>query len=177
MDSETRSSVKPKRFPQHSDVGRQQHAYGYTSPSVPSSAAPGPGPSIAQLVAAVYCAVPIEVRVKMLEYLLRPLSMLSLVAVAQGAFAKIRFRHADSKLKVRADDTVRIPRADVVSLVDHVLQVDERVVRGLAPLLQSMPAVRELDAAVALVAQLGAPAHLGAGQAATAQAIDQPVWH
>lgn len=49
-------------------------------------------PSIPQLVGAAYGAAPPEVRARMLEHLMRPLGVLSLAAVARGAFAKIRFR-------------------------------------------------------------------------------------
>ena len=107
--------------------------------------------SIPQLVGAVFVAAPIETRVKMLEHLLRPLGVLSLAAVAGGAFAKIRFRSGGPNFEIRADDAVSVRLADVVSLVEHVQQVDERVVDGLATLLQAWPQVRETDTAAALI--------------------------
>ena len=106
--------------------------------------------SIPQLVGAVYCAAPPDVRARMLEHLMRPLGVLSLAAVARGAFAKIRFRSGWPDLKIRADDLVAVKMADVTSLVEHVQQVDERVVVGLAELLQAWPRLCEHDAASTL---------------------------
>lgn len=42
----------------------------------------------------------------MLAILLRPLGLLSLAAVSNGAFANIRFRNSWHELKVRADDAL-----------------------------------------------------------------------
>lgn len=108
-------------------------------------------PSIPQLVGAVYCAAPPGVRVKILEHLIRPLGVLSLAAVAQGVFARIRFRSGWPDLKIRADDVVGVQMADVISLVEHVLQVDERVVAELDGQLQAWPSLREHEAAATLI--------------------------
>ena len=108
-------------------------------------------PSIPQLVGAVFDAASSELRVKMLEHLLRPLGVLSLAAVANGVFAKIRFRSGWPDMKIRADDVVGVKMADVIGLVDHVLQVDERVVFGLTTLLHAWPGLREFDAAAQLL--------------------------
>jgi hypothetical protein len=132
-------------------------------------------PSIAQRVGEAFGAAPPELRVKVLEHLLRPLGLLSVAAVAKGAFAKIRFRNGWPDMRIRADDVVGVTVADVVSLVDHVLQVDERVVIDLAALLQDWPRVRELEAVAMLVQLLRQGSHQEFRRGGAKGA--EPVWH
>jgi hypothetical protein len=69
-----------------------------------------------------------------------------------------------------------VRHADVISLVDHVLQVDERVVQDLAPMLQRMSGVRELDATRALVERLQRAQRPDQPGVMAARPVE-PVWH
>ena len=130
--------------------------------------------SIPALVGAVFGTAPPELRVKMLEHLLRPLGLLSVAAVAGGAFAKIRFRTNWPDMKIRTDDVVGVKAAEVTSLVEHVMQVDERAVDGLTTVLQAWPMVRDLEAPGRLIQLLEArrppDLHCDANRS-------EPVWH
>src|SRR5512133_27979 len=78
--------------------------------------------TVPQLVGQVYEAAPAAYRSRMLEQLLRPLGVLALVAVADGIFAKIRFRGGWPELHVRLEDAQNVRMSDVVTLVDYVQQ-------------------------------------------------------
>ena len=79
--------------------------------------------TIPELVAQVYERAPAAERGRMLEQLLRPLGVLSLVAVAGGMFAKIRLRSGWQDMHVRLDDLQLVRAADVRTLVDYVQPV------------------------------------------------------
>jgi hypothetical protein len=76
--------------------------------------------TVAQLVGQVYAAAPAPERGRLLEHLLKPLGVLALVAIADGIFAKIRFRGGWPDLHVRLDDVNRVQPGDVTALVDRV---------------------------------------------------------
>ena len=88
--------------------------------------------TVPQLVGEVFEAAPAVERGHLLEQLLRPLGVLSLVAVADGVFAKLRFRGGWQDFHVRLEDVQSIRTSDVISLVDYVQQVSVEVVDGLA---------------------------------------------
>ena len=110
--------------------------------------------TIPQLVAEVYEAAPVTERGHLLEELLRPLGALSLVAIADGIFAKIRFRSGWQDLNVQLDDIQNVRAAHVIALVDHVQQVSVETVDGLAHLLSSSPVMTSSAAAALLVTVL-----------------------
>ena len=107
-------------------------------------------PSIPELVAAVYESAPAPERGHVLEQLLRPLSVLSLVAIADGIFAKIRLRSGWQPLIVRLDDIQGVGANDIVALVDYVQQVSIEAVESLAQTLQASPVMAD-SMAVALL--------------------------
>jgi len=109
---------------------------------------------IAQLVANVYESATPSDRAHLIEELLRPLGVLSLVAIAGGIFAKIRFRSGWQDLKVRLEDLQPVQAADVIALVDHAQQVSVETVDGLAQMLTASPALSSSAAAALLVAAL-----------------------
>lgn len=112
------------------------------------------GPAIPELVAEVYqTALPTD-RGHMLEQLLRPLGVLSLVAIADGVFAKIRFRSGWQELNVRVEDIHNVQSADIVALVDHAQQVSIEAVDGLARLVLGSPSLSGSVAAMVLVGLL-----------------------
>lgn len=110
--------------------------------------------SIAQLVGQVYELAPPAERSRLLEHLLKPLGVLSLVAVANGIFASIRFRSGWPEMHVRMEDAQNVQARDVITLVNHVQQVSAHAVDGLASLLAASPAMAGSAAAALLVTVL-----------------------
>ena len=109
---------------------------------------------IAQLVGQVYAIAPTTLRRRLLEHLLKPLGVLSLVAIANGIFATIRFRSGTADLQVRVEDAQNVQPGDVITLVSHVQQVSIHAVDGLADMLGASPVMTGSAAAVLLVTLL-----------------------
>lgn len=109
---------------------------------------------IAQLVGQVYAIAPPTVRKRLLEHLLKPLGILSLVAIANGIFATIRFRSGSPDLHIRMEDAQIVQPGDVITLVNHVQQVSIHAVDGLADMLSASPLMTGSTAAVLLVTLL-----------------------
>lgn len=123
-------------------------------PPSPAGQAPASDMAIPALVAQVYESAPMEARCHLLETLLKPLGILSLVAIANGVFAKIRFRTAGHELSVRADDLQNVHPADLVALVHHAQQVSVETVDSLVSLLTSSGSVASSSAAALLIGLL-----------------------
>ncbi len=71
--------------------------------------------TIPALVAQVYESAPAAERCRLVETLLRPLGVLSLVAIANGIFAEIRFRNAGQELRVHVDDLQNVHADDMMA--------------------------------------------------------------
>lgn len=110
--------------------------------------------TIPELVAEVYEAAPAEDRCHLLEQLLRPLGVLSLVAIADGIFAAIRFRSGGRELHVGVEDMQNVRTDHVIALVDHAQQVSVEAVDGLAQWLMASPVLSGSAAAALLVTVL-----------------------
>ena len=110
--------------------------------------------TIPELVAEVYESAPPAERGHLLEQLLRPLGALSLVAIADGIFAKIRFRSGWQDINVRLEDIQGVRPAHVIALVDHAQQVSVEAVDGLAQMLTSSTILSGSAAAVLLATLL-----------------------
>ncbi len=110
--------------------------------------------AIAQLVGQVYEIAPPAERSRLLEHLLKPLGVLSLVAIANGIFASIRFRSGWPDLHVRVEDAQNVQPGDVITLVSHVQQVSVHAVDGLADMLASSPMMTGSAAAALLMTVL-----------------------
>ena len=110
--------------------------------------------SIAQLVGQVYESAPPAERSRLLEHLMRPLGVLSLVAVANGIFASIRFRSGWPDMHVLLEDAQHVQARDVITLVNHVQQVSMHAVDGLADMLASSPVMTGSAAAALLMTVL-----------------------
>lgn len=116
--------------------------------------APASDLAIAHLVGQVYeSAAPAE-RSRLLGQLLKPLGLLSLVVVANGIFAEIRFRSGWADLHVKPEDAQNVKSTDVVALVNYVQQVSVQAVDGLADILAASPVVTSSAAAGLLVTLL-----------------------
>lgn len=110
--------------------------------------------TIAQLVGQVYEFAPPAERSRLLEHLLRPLGVLSLVAIANGIFAKISFRSGFPDLHVQIEDAQNVQASDVITLVNHVQQISVHAVDGLADMLAASPVMAGSAAAALLIAVL-----------------------
>lgn len=109
---------------------------------------------ISQLVAQVYESAPPALRSRLLEHLLMPLGVLSLVAVANGIFAKIRFRSGGPDMHIRFEDAQNVQASDVMALVDRVQEVSVKSIEGLAQMISTSPVISGSAAAVLLVTVL-----------------------
>jgi len=109
--------------------------------------------TVPELVADLYDAAPPVERVRLVKHLLGPLGVLSLVAVADGIFAKIRFR-SGWDLQVRLEDLQNVRAAHVMSLVDHAQQVSIEAIDGLAQLMLASPTLSGTAAAAMQVTAL-----------------------
>jgi hypothetical protein len=110
--------------------------------------------AIPELIGRVYEVAPPAERGRMLELLMQPLGVLSLVAIAHGIFAAIRFRSGAHEFHIQPDELRRVQASDVVALAQHVQQVSVDAVDGLAQLLASSPQLTASAAAALLVAML-----------------------
>jgi hypothetical protein len=110
--------------------------------------------SIGTLVGEVYDLSSAEDRRRLLDHLLQPLGLLSLLAVANGVFAKIWFRRGWQDLRIRAEDTALVSPSDVAALVDYVQQACIETIDGLVNVLTSSPALSATTAAALLTAAL-----------------------
>ena len=116
--------------------------------------ASGDSPGIPELIAEVYETAPPVDRGHMLEQLLRPLGVLSLLAIADGIFLKIRFRSGWQDMHVRLEDVPGVQPAQIAALADHVQQVSIEAVDGLAQLVLGSPSLSGSAAAMLLVGLL-----------------------
>jgi len=113
-----------------------------------------PAESVPALVAKVYAEAPPAERGRLLEHLLKPLSLLSLAAVANGIFAKITLSNGWSTLKVDPEDASRVDTGDVMALVSHVQQVSVQAIESLSKVISTSPVLTGSAAAAVLLALL-----------------------
>jgi hypothetical protein len=109
---------------------------------------------VAELVANVYRAAPLGVRGQLLQHLLKPLGVLSLVTVANGIFADILFRSGLTNLQLAVDDAKEVQASDVLVLVDYVQQVSRQAVNSLVHVILAEPVLSGSAAATILVTVL-----------------------
>ena len=113
-----------------------------------------PNISVSHLIGQVYELVPPNLRARMLEHLMRPLGILSLMAIANGIFAGIRLRSPSIDPMVAIEDTSAVQPNDVVKLADWVQQVRVEAINGLTQLLSASPVLTRSTAAVLLLSLL-----------------------
>ena len=109
---------------------------------------------LAQMVGKVYETAPVTLQSSLLEHLMRPLGVLALVSIANGIFAKIRFRSSWPDLRVQMADAQNVQVSDVIALVDRVQQVSVEALDGVAQILAASPLMASSAAAAVLVAVL-----------------------
>jgi len=96
--------------------------------------------SIAQLLGKVYASAPVAERIRLIEHLLRPLSIFALLAVANGAFARVWLRDPRQNLRFQPEDILTVDASDVIALADFVQQVSAEVTGALIQMLALPPA-------------------------------------
>lgn len=106
---------------------------------------------LSQLVGKVYETAPAVEKSRLIEHLMRPLGILSLVAIANGIFASIRLRSASLNLRVGIDEVQKVQTSDVIALANCVQQVSMQAVHGLAQIVTASPPLASSAAAVVLV--------------------------
>ncbi|PKO63185.1 MAG: hypothetical protein CVU24_00335 [Betaproteobacteria bacterium HGW-Betaproteobacteria-18] len=106
---------------------------------------------LTQLVGKIYQEAPPVQRSALIAQLMKPLGILSLVAVANGVFAKIRFRAGWPELQARVDDVQNIQVSDIMALASYAQQVSGEAIGGLADLLIASPLLASSVAAALLV--------------------------
>lgn len=120
----------------------------------PASLDPVSDMTIPSLVARVYESAPATERCQLVATLMKPLGILSLMAIANGIFAKIRFRHAGQDLNVGIDDLQNVSAADMVALVHHVQQASIETIDGLMQMLGTANGTASSAAAALLIGLL-----------------------
>jgi hypothetical protein len=130
--------------------------------SIEISARDGPAPfagvpnesQIPQLVAEVFESAPLALRTRLIEHLLRPLGVLSLVAIADGIFAKMRFRGGWPDVHLQLEDVRNLQGHQVAALVERVQQLSVDSINGLARMLGDAPVLAGSTAAAMLMTLL-----------------------
>lgn len=109
---------------------------------------------VALLIGRVYRDAPWSMRQRIVDHLLRPLGLLSLTALAGGAFARMRLRPQSGGEPGGLAALQAIRSADVVDLVSFVQQVSADCVDSLAGLLGSQPGAMTAASVLVLLAIL-----------------------
>ena len=109
---------------------------------------------VPELVGKVFEEAPMQLRRRLLEHLLKPLGLLSLVTVCNGAFAEIGMQSGWQRLIVRPQDAQAIQSREVIALVSYVEQVCVQAVDSLAQVLTASPVLASSAAAAMLLAAL-----------------------
>jgi hypothetical protein len=116
----------------------------------PKAAAPAPDP-VPALLGRVYAEAPAPLKRRLLEQLLRPLGLLSLATVCNGAFATLALSREWS---IRPELAQSVDAEQVQVLTGYVQQVSWQAVTGLSQVLSGSPVLQGSVAASALLALL-----------------------
>src|SRR5207253_11071161 len=95
--------------------------------------------SIPELVSAVYEKAPAPLRTKLLEYLLRPVGPLALVAIANGAFGHLLYRLRRDAVAISLDDAARITSKHILELARYVEQCSPNALLRITSLITERP--------------------------------------
>jgi hypothetical protein len=93
-------------------------------------------------------------RARLIEPLLRPLGILSVVTVAGGIFAGLRLRGGWQELQVRVEDIQQVCASDVVALARHAEQISVDVFDNLLRAVLASPELAGSAAGVLLLAAI-----------------------
>ncbi len=109
---------------------------------------------LTQLVGQAFEDAPPPEKLLLLEHLLRPLPALSIIALANGLFTKMRLRSDWQEFQIRLENAKYLRASDVMALVDYVQKVSANAIDSLALVLANTPAMAGSVAAALLVALL-----------------------
>ena len=144
-EKETESLVQPKaRGSEMTIENLSNEVYESAPPAVKSRI-------LSELVGRVYATAPPAEKTRLVAHLMKPLGILSLVTVANGVFASIRFRGASIDFPVGIDDVKNVQTGDVIALASYAQQVSMQAVDGLTQILTTSPAMMSSAAALLLV--------------------------
>ena len=111
-------------------------------------------PDLADVPLVEHVVAEVTERSRMLEQLLKPLGVMSLMGVAHGLFANLRFRGNPTDFHVRPEDALNVQANDISALVYHAQQFNVDAVDGLAQVLSASPLSTGSAAAAMLIAIL-----------------------
>lgn len=106
---------------------------------------------VSLLVGKIYEEAPTAERRNLIQYLMQPLGVLSLVTVANGIFAKIRLRDAWPEAQVLPGDVQNIRPHHVADLTTYAQQASLQVLDGLARIVTGSPVLATSAAAALLI--------------------------
>jgi len=106
---------------------------------------------IPQLVAQLYCDASPPEKSRVLELLVRPLGLLPLFALADGAFARIWFRNGQDRLNISVEDALAVSGSDIATLVSYVQQSSVEVLDGLLQIINASPVLAGSTAAIVVM--------------------------
>ncbi len=92
-----------------------------------------------RLISRLYASASQPLRAKLLAYLVRPLGLLGLAAVAAGAFAVLLRRGSPGNITVAIDDVARYSNQQVLELASFVEQVSPETLQQVATLISDNP--------------------------------------
>jgi hypothetical protein len=98
-----------------------------------------PADIVPELIACIYDEAPPVQKRQLLEYLLRPLSLLALVALAGGKFARLRLRNGEVRMQIPVEDAQQVSGTEVALLVRYVQQANQEVIAILVKQLRALP--------------------------------------
>jgi hypothetical protein len=103
------------------------------------------------LLGRVYAEAPTPLKSRLLEHMLKPLGLLSLATVCNGAFANLAMNRTWA---LPPDLVQKLDPKQVMALATYVQQVSVHAVTGLSQVLSTSPVLQGSVAASALVALL-----------------------
>lgn len=110
--------------------------------------------SVPALVGCVYAEAPIPLKTRLLEHLLKPLGLLSLVTVCNGAFSILALNRDWSRMGIRPEMARSVNAEQVKTLTGYVQQVSVESITSLTQVLTTSPVLQGSVAASALIALL-----------------------
>ncbi|MBV8125159.1 MAG: hypothetical protein JOY60_06825 [Burkholderiaceae bacterium] len=123
--------------------------------------------SIFQCIARLYAEAQMDERAHIVELLLRPIGALSLIGVAGGLFAKIRFKAPWENARIAARDIELIKPEDVLELAIQAEEIEPNILVRLLDMVDASPRLSDLPSAadIAKFKAHGKPGgQLGAGR-------------
>jgi len=103
------------------------------------------------LLGEVYAQAPPTERRSIIQTLMAPLGILSLAAIANGIFVKLRFKGDWSAVRNHMPEVQNIQISDVIALAERAQQVSLQSLDGLAQVLTSSPSLASSAAAAILI--------------------------